>query len=127
MYKSILFLELIEVHINCFGKSLSFLEFDAGDKLFVSIGQVDEFVKIEAKMFMILAFMKIERKVVISELSVVCDFLELFPDDISDLPPAREVEFSIDLVSGTSLVSMVPYRMYASELSGLKKTIGRAA
>ena len=65
----------IEVHINYFGKSLSFLEFDAGDELFMSIGQVDEFVKIEAGMFMILAFMKIERKVVIGELSVVCDFL----------------------------------------------------
>ena len=45
----------------------------------------------------------------------------MFPDDINDLPPEREVEFSIDLVSGTSPVSMAPYRMSTSELGELKK------
>lgn len=45
----------------------------------------------------------------------------MFPDDVSNLPPGRKVEFTIHLVPGTSLVSMVPYRMAASELSELKK------
>ncbi|XP_058732932.1 uncharacterized protein LOC131604514 [Vicia villosa] len=35
--------------------------------------------------------------------------------DISDLPPEREVEFSIDLVPGTSPVSMAPYRIIFRE------------
>jgi len=30
---------------------------------------------------------------------------EVFPDDITDLPPEREVEFAIDLVPGTSPIS----------------------
>lgn len=47
----------------------------------------------------------------------------MFPDDISDLSPVREVEFTIDLVPGTSPVSMDPYRMSASELSELKKKL----
>ncbi|RHN78856.1 putative nucleotidyltransferase, Ribonuclease H [Medicago truncatula] len=42
---------------------------------------------------------------------------------IPDVPPEREVEFSIDLVPGTKLVSMAPYRMSASELSELKKQL----
>lgn len=102
---------------------MSFLEFDVSDELFVSTEQVNEFVKDDAEVFMILAFMKIEGKVVIIELPVVCDFLEVFPDDISDFPLEREVEFSIDLVPGISPMSMVPYRMSASDLSELKREL----
>ncbi|MCI96110.1 hypothetical protein A2U01_0117409, partial [Trifolium medium] len=31
------------------------------------------------------------------ELSVVCEFPDVFPGDVSDVPPEIEVEFSIDL------------------------------
>ena len=41
------------------------------------------------------------------QIPVVCDFLEVFPEDVISLPPEREVEFSIDLVLGTTLVSVV--------------------
>lgn len=102
---------------------MSFLEFDASDELFMSTKQVDEFVKDGAEVFMILASMNIERKAAIGELSVVCDFPEMFLDDISDLPLEREVMFSIHLVSNTSRMSMVPYRMSASEFSELKKQL----
>lgn len=76
-----------------------------------------------ATMLIILASMKGESKAVIGELPVLCSFAEVFPDDISELSSEREVEFTIELVPGTSLVSMAPYRMYASELSGLKKKL----
>ena len=39
----------------------------------------------------------------IDKLQVVCDFPEVFPDEIPDVPPEREVEFSIDLVPGNLL------------------------
>jgi len=48
---------------------------------------------------------------VIDKLHVVCDFPEVFPDEIPDVPPEREVEFSIGLIPGTKPVSMTPYRM----------------
>ncbi|MCI51154.1 pol polyprotein, partial [Trifolium medium] len=54
---------------------------------------------------------------------VVCEFADVFPDDISDLPPEKEVEFSIDVVSGTSPISMAPYRMSAAELEKLKEQL----
>ncbi|MCI19658.1 RNA-directed DNA polymerase (Reverse transcriptase), partial [Trifolium medium] len=43
--------------------------------------------------------------------------------DVSDLPPEREVEFTIELVPGTSPISMAPYQMSASELKELKKQL----
>jgi len=45
----------------------------------------------------------------------------VFPDDITDLPPEREVEFAIHLVPGTSPILIAPYRMSASKLGELKK------
>lgn len=52
---------------------------------------------------------------------MVYEFLDVFPDDISDVPPEREVDFAIDLVLRIRHVSMAPYRINASELSELKK------
>ncbi|MCI43765.1 cellular nucleic acid-binding protein, partial [Trifolium medium] len=57
------------------------------------------------------------------ELPVVCEFPDVFPGDVSDVPPEREVEFTIDLIPGTSLISMAPYQMSASELKELKKQL----
>ncbi|MCI32958.1 RNA-directed DNA polymerase (Reverse transcriptase), partial [Trifolium medium] len=48
---------------------------------------------------------------------------DVFPKDVSDVPPEREVEFTIDLVPGTGPISMAPYRMSASELKELKKQL----
>lgn len=116
-------LELNHVHINFFYKSVSFLEFDASEELFLSAKQVDEFMKDDDEMFMTLVSFKVRSKVVIGQSHVVCDFPEVFSGDINDFPSEREVEFSIDLVPGTSPVSMSPYRMFASELNGLKKQL----
>ena len=44
------------------------------------------------------------------------NFLKVFLEDISDLPLEHEMDFSVDLVLGTSPVSMTPYRVSASEL-----------
>ncbi|MCI70891.1 cellular nucleic acid-binding protein, partial [Trifolium medium] len=57
------------------------------------------------------ASLRMEEKNEVDELPVVREFTDVFPDDIVDLPPEREVEFSIDIVPGTSPISMAPYRM----------------
>ena len=51
---------------------------------------------------------------------VVREFPDLFLDDIKGLPPDREVEFTIDLIPGTELISIPPYRMAPVELRELK-------
>ncbi|XP_070676321.1 uncharacterized protein [Malus domestica] len=45
---------------------------------------------------------------------------DVFPDDLSGLPPDREVEFSIDLLPGTDPISLTLYRMAPAELRELK-------
>ncbi|MCI80386.1 cellular nucleic acid-binding protein, partial [Trifolium medium] len=55
-------------------------------------------------------------KAEVDALPVVREFADVFPDNILDLPPEREVEFSIVIVPGTSPISMAPYRMSAAEL-----------
>ncbi|KAA3473151.1 Gag-Pol polyprotein [Gossypium australe] len=51
---------------------------------------------------------------------VVCEYPDVFPKELSRLPSNREVEFGIDLVPGTSPISIVPYRMAPIELKELK-------
>jgi hypothetical protein len=36
------------------------------------------------------------------QVSIVKEFIDVFPDDLPGLPPNREIEFCIDLVSGTN-------------------------
>ncbi|XP_058725792.1 uncharacterized protein LOC131597093, partial [Vicia villosa] len=116
-------LEFNRVYINCFDKTVIFPEISVKEDLFLSAKQVGESVQDGAELFMLLATLDVHEKRTIDELPIVCDFAEVFPEDVSDLPPEREVEFSIDLVPGTSPVSMAPYRMSASELKELKSQL----
>ncbi|GJY91347.1 putative reverse transcriptase domain-containing protein [Tanacetum coccineum] len=52
----------------------------------------------------------------LSDISVVRDFVDVFPEDFSVLPPQQQVEFHIDLVPGATLVAKSPYRLAPSEM-----------
>ena len=56
----------------------------------------------------------------LEDIPIVKEFPDVFPDDISGLPPDREVEFTIDLIPGTEPISIPPYRMAPVELRELK-------
>jgi hypothetical protein len=53
----------------------------------------------------------------------VCEFPDVFPDELPGLPPNREIEFEIELVLGTAPISRRPYRMPPDELAELKKQL----
>jgi hypothetical protein len=53
----------------------------------------------------------------------VCEFLDVFPDELPGLSPDRDVEFRIELVLGTTPISRRPYRMPPNELVELKKQL----
>ncbi|XP_050915453.1 uncharacterized protein LOC127130499 [Lathyrus oleraceus] len=59
----------------------------------------------------------------VTQIPVVCEFPEVFPEDATSLPPKREVEFSIDLIPGTTPISISPYRMAPVELRELKNQL----
>ncbi|GJT42077.1 putative reverse transcriptase domain-containing protein [Tanacetum coccineum] len=46
-------------------------------------------------------------------------FPEVFPEDLSGLPPTRQVELKIDLLPGAATVAWAPYRLASSELKEL--------
>ena len=54
---------------------------------------------------------------------VVCEFEDVFLDELLGLPPQRDVYFVIELHPGTSPISMTPHRMSTVELQELKVQI----
>lgn len=56
----------------------------------------------------------------IESIPIVRDFPDVFPDELPGIPPAREVEFGIELIPGAEPISKAPYRMDPVELKELK-------
>jgi hypothetical protein len=56
----------------------------------------------------------------IQDIPVVCEFLDIFLEDMSGLPPERDVEFVIELKPGTAPISRRSYQMPPNELAELK-------
>ena len=50
----------------------------------------------------------------------VCEYEDVFPDELLGLPPQRYVDFTIELHLGTSPISMTPHRRTPIELQELK-------
>ncbi|GJW32778.1 putative nucleotidyltransferase, ribonuclease H [Tanacetum coccineum] len=55
----------------------------------------------------------------LSDISVVRDFVNIFSEDLSGLPPQRQVEFRIDLVLGATPVAKSLYRLAPSKMQEL--------
>jgi hypothetical protein len=56
----------------------------------------------------------------ISDVPVVCEFEDVFPEELPSLPPDHDVEFVINLVPGTAPIAQSSYRMAEVELKLLK-------
>nr|GFC02970.1 putative reverse transcriptase domain-containing protein [Tanacetum cinerariifolium] len=55
----------------------------------------------------------------LQDVLVICNFPEVFPDDLPGLPPPRQVEFKIELIPSAAPVARAPYRLAPSELKEL--------
>ncbi|MCI27785.1 hypothetical protein A2U01_0048985, partial [Trifolium medium] len=82
--------------------------------------QIIQYLFVEDKKFCILFTMTPESALRPNDIPIVKEFLDVFPDDITSLPPEREIEFSIDLMPGAQPISIAPYRMSPVELRELK-------
>ena len=51
------------------------------------------------------------------DIPVVCEFPDVFLDELPGLPLDRDVEFKIEFVPGTTPISRRPYRMPPNELA----------
>ncbi|XP_014621674.1 uncharacterized protein [Glycine max] len=76
------------------------------DMMLISANQVVTSLKEDAQVYMVLTNLEIETMVSMFDLPVVREFPKVFPEDISSLPPEREIEFFIDLVPGAGPISI---------------------
>ncbi|MCI50587.1 cellular nucleic acid-binding protein, partial [Trifolium medium] len=79
-----------KVHINCCAKTVVFLKPKEETQL-MSTKQVKDSVKEQDELFAVFVSLKLESKVKVEELPVACEFPDVFPGDVSDVPPEREV------------------------------------
>jgi hypothetical protein len=56
----------------------------------------------------------------LKDIPIVCEYPYVFPDDLSRMPPERDIEFIIKLQPGTAPISKRLYRMPPNELAELK-------
>jgi hypothetical protein len=57
------------------------------------------------------------------EVPMVNEFPDVFPKELSGMPPDRDIEFVIELKPGTTPIYKTPYRMATPELAELKEHV----
>nr|GEV73794.1 putative reverse transcriptase domain-containing protein [Tanacetum cinerariifolium] len=55
----------------------------------------------------------------LKDVPMVQDYPDVFPEDLSGIPPTRQLEFQIDLIPGPAPVARAPYRLAPSEMKEL--------
>jgi hypothetical protein len=58
-----------------------------------------------------------------SEVPVVIEFPDVLPNKLPSMPPDRDIEFVIELKTGTTPIYKTPFRMTTLELAELKEHI----
>ena len=59
-------------------------------------------------------------EVTLDNVPIVCEFLDVFLEDLPGLSPNRELEFGIKLLLDSAPISILPYRMAPTELKELQ-------
>jgi hypothetical protein len=59
----------------------------------------------------------------LDQVPIVCEYPDVFPDELPGMPPDQDIEFIIELIPGTGLIAQRPYRMNPAELVELKKQL----
>ena len=86
----------------------------------ISVMKVEKLVRHGCEVYLSYVVMSEDHKMGLSEIPVVCEFLNVFPDELLGLPTQMEIDFSMELMRGTQPISKTPYRMAPNELKELK-------
>jgi hypothetical protein len=57
----------------------------------------------------------------LDQVPVVCEYPDVFPEELPSMPPDRDIDFIIELIPRIALIAQRPYRMNPQELEELKK------
>lgn len=72
------------------------------------------------EVYLVIVTNLVSPKLTISDIRTVRDFSDAFSNELSGMASTREVEFGIDLIPGTTPMSIASYRMTPKELAKLK-------
>ncbi|GAU30442.1 hypothetical protein TSUD_392550 [Trifolium subterraneum] len=116
------------VYIGCVEKNLYVpIDLNAESRALTALlqntHQLIQYLGAENKCFSIMFTISSESSLSPSDIPIVREYLDVFPEEINSLPPEREIEFSIDLVPGSQPISIAPYRMSPLELRELKSQL----
>ncbi|RDX91941.1 hypothetical protein CR513_25995, partial [Mucuna pruriens] len=81
------------------------------DTGFIIANQANVALDEGAKGYVILSFIEVMGTFQLEFVEVVKDFAKVFPEEVPNLPPPRDVEFAIDLIPRVGHVSIAPYKM----------------
>ncbi|KAA3473442.1 vacuolar protein sorting-associated protein 35B-like [Gossypium australe] len=118
------------ITVNC-GRKFIELKYENGDLIRVESNEQDRLSVVISSLLTrkylrkgyeaYLAFVNTrETELRIESVPIVCEYLDVFPKELPGLPSIREIEFEIELASGTAPISIAPYRMAPTELKELK-------
>ncbi|KAA3483342.1 vacuolar protein sorting-associated protein 35B-like [Gossypium australe] len=117
--------------VNC-GKKYIELRCENGDTLHVNSDDQDRspimishvtaqrYVRKRYEAYLAFVLNTKETGLKIESVPIVCEYLNVFLEELPGLPPVREIEFGIELALGTAPISIASYRMAPTELKELK-------
>ncbi|KAA3487506.1 DNA/RNA polymerases superfamily protein [Gossypium australe] len=123
-----------DVTVNC-GKKCIELRCENGDTLYVESDEQDRspvvishmsaqrYVRKGYEAYLAFVMNAKETELKIESVPIVCEYSDVFPEELPGLPPVRDVEFGIELTPGTVPISIAPYRMAPTELKELKQQL----
>jgi hypothetical protein len=59
----------------------------------------------------------------LDQVPVVCEYPDVFPEELPGMPPDRDIEFIIELIPRTTPIAQRPYHMNPQDLEELKKQL----
>nr|GEU64751.1 putative reverse transcriptase domain-containing protein [Tanacetum cinerariifolium] len=81
----------------------------------ISCIKVRKYIERGFQLFLAQVTEKEPAKEKLQDVPVICNFPEVFPDDLPGHPPPRQVEFKMELIPGAAPIARAPYRLALSE------------
>ena len=89
----------------------------------ISAMQARRLLKNECEAFLALLLDSKRGQVKLEDIPMVKEFPDVFSEELPSLPPEREVDLSIEFLSGTAPISRAPYRMAPTKLKELNNQL----
>ena len=106
------------IHLNLLSSETLFIYGDKPDTNLQIISCVKAHKYLRKEYYAFLAYMVDKKQEVndIKDIPVVCNFPDIFPEDLLGVPPEHQVEFRINLIPGANPVAKYPYRLAPTEM-----------